>query len=121
MTAPTPVTSSSMVLARSSRTNPIGTNRTGFRSSHVISNAWMSGVAKTKQLIPKPASAATTEMNAESPGEPFVNKAMTAAATRGVSKMNQGSALVMAGSKLQGIDVLDVGRLPGPVEGDDDR
>src|SRR4051812_3448967 len=95
MIAPTPVTRSSIVFARSSRTNPSGTERTGLRSSHVISNVWMSGVAKTKQLMANPATAAITEIKADTPGDDFVTKAITAAAASGTSKINQGSALIL--------------------------
>src|SRR5471030_1606414 len=42
------------------------------------------------------------------------------ALTSGARRMNQGKRASMCGLEFQRIDVLDVGRLPGAVEGDDD-
>src|SRR6476660_3906479 len=78
----------------------------------------MPGVKKTRQLITKPANAAVTEMKLLRPGEDFVMSAITAALSKGRSKINQGSSLIPL--ELQRADVLDVRCLPRPIKRDDD-
>ncbi len=102
MSAPTPVTSTSIVFVRSSRTNPSGTKRTGRRSSQVSSSAWIFGVAKTMQLKTKLATTAATEMKLLRPGSALVKRTITAAANNGRSKINQGSALVIGAVRISG-------------------
>src|SRR5438270_6831057 len=55
----------------------------------------MSGVAKTKQLMAKLTSTATTERKLLTPGHRFVKRTITAAANNGSSKIYQGSALII--------------------------
>src|SRR5438067_1062617 len=113
MRAPTPVTSSSIVFVRSSRTKPSGTERTD-RSSQVSSSAWISGVANTTQLPAKLASTATTEMRLLRPGHDFVNRTMTSAENNGRSKIYQGSALISRSTGFQ--PVWPAGILPAIQE-----
>src|SRR3954468_9274917 len=94
MTAPTPVTSTSIVLLSSSRTRPSGTNRTGRRAIQVNSIDSRCGVANTTQLPAKQASTAATEMKLLVPGDLLVTSAMVTAATNGNIRIYQGSALI---------------------------
>src|SRR3954447_2970092 len=112
MSAPTPVTSRSIVLLKSSRTSPSGMERTGRRSIQVNSTGSRFGVANTMQLPAKQASTAVTEMKLLMRGALRVTSAIVTAAMNGRSRIYQGSALNII-LEFQGVDIFDVGGLAG--------
>src|SRR4051794_38224109 len=117
MSAPTPVTSRSIVLLRSSRTSASGMERTGRRSIQVNSTGSRFGLANTMQLPAKQASTAATEMKLLMRGALRVTSAIVTAATKGRSRMYQGSADIL---ELEGVDIFDVSGLAGAEERDND-
>src|SRR5271154_7007215 len=62
-----------------------------------------------------------TEIVALTPRDWRVKSWIRMALTSGARRMNQGKCASMCSLEFQRVDVLDVGRLPGAVEGDDDR
>src|SRR6267143_2199371 len=94
MSAPTPLTRTSIVLLRESRVKPIGTLRSSPKSIHGISAALISGLAKTTQLQMKLIDTATTEINALGLPDRRVTRAMSTAAANGTSKTSQGITLI---------------------------
>src|SRR5260370_779381 len=95
MSDPTPETTSSISLLRSSRMKPIGTANTPWISSQLNSGAEMSGLTKTAQLKKKLPRTAATEMKLLTFFQRQVKKVMTAAEASGSSKTNQGSRVLV--------------------------
>src|SRR5437868_3817093 len=93
MSAPTPLTRTSIVLLSESSVKPIGTLRSPPKSIHGISAALISGLAKTTQLQMKLIDTATTEINALTLGARRVTRAINTALAKGASKTSQGIIL----------------------------
>ncbi len=94
MSAPTPLTRTSIVLLSESSVKPIGTLRSPPKSIHGISAALISGLAKTTQLQMKLIDTATTEINALRLAARRVTRAMSTAPASGTSKTSQGITLI---------------------------
>src|ERR1700737_618192 len=95
ISAPTPETTSSINLLRSSRTNANGTVNTPRMSIQVNSGAEMSTLTKIAQLQTKLPRTAAIEMALLISFQRRVNKVMTAAEPSGRSKAGQGSKLLV--------------------------
>src|SRR5207248_4398737 len=94
MSAPTPLTRTSIVLLSESSVKPVGTLRSSPKSIQRILAALISGLAKTTQLQMKLIDTATTEMNALRPDARRVTRAMSTAPASGTSKTSQGITLI---------------------------
>src|SRR4029077_3749125 len=94
MSAPTPLTRTSIVLLSESSVKPIGTLRSPPKSIHGISAALISGLAKTTQLQMKLIDTATTEMKALRPAARRVTRAISTAPASGTSNTSQGITLI---------------------------
>src|SRR6266849_4285682 len=95
MSDPTPETTSSINLLRSSSMKPIGTVNTPWISSQLNSGAEMSSLTKIAQLQKKLPRTAATEMRLLTFFQRRVNKVMTAAELSGRPKTNQGSKVLV--------------------------
>src|SRR5438552_2728688 len=94
MSAPTPLTRTSIVLLNESSVKPIGTRRNPRISIQGISAALISGLVKTTQLQIKLIDTATTEINALRLRAHLVTRAISPALTSGASKTSQGVTLI---------------------------
>src|SRR5438105_15594216 len=95
MSEPTPETTSSINLLRSSRTKPIGTLRTPRMSIQVNSGAEMSSLVKMAQLQKKLPRTAAAEMKLLTFFQRRVSNVMTPAEPSGSNKTNHGSKLLV--------------------------
>src|SRR5438128_810852 len=102
MSEPTPETTSSINLLRSSRTKAIGTLKTPRMSIQVNSGAEMSVLTKIAQLQRRLPRTAATEMKLLTVFHRRVNKVMTPAEASGRSKTNHGSELLVVKVKILG-------------------
>src|SRR5436190_14813433 len=135
MSAPTPLTRTSIVLLKASSVNPIGTRRNPRTSIQRISAACISGLTKTKQLQTKLTKTAITEINALNLRVRPVISAISAAPVSGVSKRTQTITKILqsenqkceAGElkalilnlKFKATDIFDVGSATGAIERND--
>src|SRR6266478_9177344 len=94
MSAPTPLTRTSIVLLNESSVKPIGTLRSAPKSIHGISAALISGLEKTTHLQMKLIDTATTEINALRLPARRVTRAISTAPASGTSKTSQGITLI---------------------------
>src|SRR5256885_2371027 len=100
MSDPTPETTSSINLLRSSRINARGTANTPPMSIQAYSEAEMSTLTKIAQLQRKLPTTAAIEMALLIFLQRRVNKVMTAAEPSGRSKTNHGSKLLVVKVKI---------------------
>ena len=103
-----------------SSVKPSGTLKAPPISIQVNSAAAILDWVKIKQLHAKLTSTAATEIKLLTAFHRSVNSVITTALTSGASRIIHGKNEFIGSLKFQAADVLDVCRLPRPVERDDD-
>src|ERR1022692_2356740 len=114
-----PVTTTSIIRLKPSRTRPSGTTNNPGNSIQFRAGAASSFRAKIRQAPAKLASTAAQDKKLLSPFDRRVKTTINADAISGANKTYQAMLLSITESEFQTRDVFDVRRLPGPKERDD--
>src|SRR5689334_24595618 len=119
--APTPETTSSIVLLNWSSVKPIGTLKAPPMSIQVNATAAIPDCLKIKQLHAKLTKTAATEIKQLTVFDRRVNSVMKIALANGTSRMIHGSVEFIGSLKFQAANVFDIGCLARPVECNENR